>query len=73
MNITLRSGGITHNIEVPPGTTLADIREMTDELEEVGAPSQFDFTVGGEGKGDDYVIKPTDTSISFRPKVGEKG
>lgn len=72
MNITLRSGGLRHSVQVPPGTTLADVREMNDDLEEVGAPSEYDFTVGGEAKGDDYVLQEGDT-VSFRPVTGDKG
>lgn len=72
MNITLRTGGIRHSIEVPPGTALSDIRGMKDDLEEVGAPSEFDFTVEGESKNDEYTVKEGDT-IGFRPITGGKG
>ena len=72
MIVHLSNGGIRHNIDIPSGSTLEYVRVMRDDLDEVGAPSSYNFTINGTQKDDGYRLITGDT-IGFRPITGSKG
>lgn len=72
MIVTLSNAGLRHQIDVPNGSTLGYIRSRTHDLEEVGAPSSYNFTVNGSQQDDGYRLITGDT-VGFRPITGSKG
>lgn len=72
MTITLVNAGMEHRIDVPAGSTAGFIRRLSDDLEEVGAPSTYTLSVNGEAVSDEASLSPGDR-VSFRPQTGDKG
>lgn len=72
INIVLSHGGVQVSVEVPSGTDLGHIRSLQEELDEIGAPSQYNLGVNGVGQDDSRVLENGDV-VSFRPVAGNKG
>ena len=72
INIILSHGGVQVSVEVPTGTDLGHIRSLDAELDEIGAPSNYNLGVNGVGQDDSKVLEDGDV-VSFRPVQGNKG
>lgn len=72
ISIVLSHGGVQVGVTVPVGTDLGHIRSLTEELDEIGAPSQYNLGVNGVGQDDSKIIEDGDI-VSFRPVAGNKG
>ena len=72
IDIVLSHGGVQVSVEVPAGTDLGHIRSLDAELDEIGAPSNYNLGVNGVGQDDSRILEPQDV-ISFRPIQGNKG
>ena len=72
MDITLSNGGESVSVFLPHGTEAGHIRTLTDEMEEIGAPSSFTLAVDGRGV-EDSAILTNGCTVTFRPKEGNKG
>lgn len=72
MNITLNNSGASNPVTVPEGSYIAHVRGLTDDLEIIGAPSNYTFAVNGDSVADDYLLKEGDI-VTFRPKSASKG
>lgn len=72
INIVLNHGGVQVGVEVPEGTDLGHIRSLSEDLDEIGAPSNYNLGVNGTGQDDDRVLLEGDI-VSFRPVSGNKG
>lgn len=72
MTITLTNAGMSREVEVPLGSTAGYVRRLSDDLEEIGAPSTFTLSVNGEAASDETVLSPG-ARVGFRPVAGEKG
>ena len=72
ISIVLSHGGVQVGVTVPTGTDLGHIRSLVEELDEIGAPSQYNLGVNGVGQDDTITLEDGDI-ISFRPVAGNKG
>lgn len=72
MNITLCNAGCEVEVDVPMGSSAGFVRRLTDDLEEIGAPSTYTLSVNGEAVTDDAILSPG-ARVAFRPVSGEKG
>ena len=59
-------------VDVPLGSTAGTVRRLSDDLEEVGAPSSYTLSVNGQQVTDDSVLTPG-ARVAFRPETGSKG
>ena len=72
ISIVLSHGGAQTSVSVAAGTDLGHVRSLSEELEEIGAPSSYNLGVNGAGQDDAKVLAEGDIE-SFRPVAGEKG
>lgn len=72
IGIVLSHGGVQVGVTVPTGTDLGHVRSLTEELDELGAPSQYNLGINGVGQDDNKVLEDGDV-VSFRPVAGNKG
>ena len=72
ISIIVASSGVEEPVIVETGTTVGEIRSMDDVLDEVGAPNDYTFAIGGAAVSDDQELKQND-KVTFRPVSGEKG
>lgn len=72
MRITLVNAGSEYTIDVPSGRDVGSVRELSEDLAEIGAPSSYTFGVNGQGVPDTHMLSDGDR-VSFRPVVGDKG
>lgn len=72
MYITLSNAGEKKVVQVPDGSHAGFVRGLTDELEDIAAPSSFTLAVNGRGVDDSHGLSDGD-EVSFRPRSGEKG
>lgn len=72
IEIVLSHGGVQVTAEVPAGTDLGHVRSLGAELDEIGAPSNYNLGVNGVGRDDATILQDRDV-VSFRPVQGTKG
>jgi hypothetical protein len=72
MQITLVNAGEERTVEIPLGSRAGAIRQLHDDLEEIGAPSTYTFSINGEGVTDDEVLTPN-CRVALRPEEAKKG
>jgi hypothetical protein len=72
MNIVLTNAGMEVTVDVPLGSSAGFVRRLSDDLEEIGAPSTYTISVNGESVTDDVILSPG-ARIAFRPVSSEKG
>jgi len=72
IRVVLSHGGVQVRVELPSGIDLGHIRSLDAELDEIGAPSNYNLGVNGVGQDDTKILEDGDV-VSFRPVQGNKG
>jgi len=72
MIIVLKNGDEETSANVDPSAEAGSVRELSEQLEEVGAPSNYDIAVNGVKVSDSHNLSSGDV-VSFRPRTSEKG
>ena len=72
INVFLNHGGASNPVQVPAGSELGYIRQLSDDLEDIGAPDSYNLAIGGVQQADSTPLGDGQT-VSFRPVSGSKG
>ena len=72
IEVTLSHNGASAPVTIPANSDVGHIRTLEDQLENLGAPSNYTFGVNGMGCDDTRRLMGGET-ITFRPVQGDKG
>lgn len=72
MDIKLKHGDAYIDVTVPDNCDLGHVRTLHNQLQTLGAPSDFTMAVNFVGQSDEHILQEGDV-VSFRPKDAEKG
>lgn len=72
MTVTLVYAGAEIEVDIPLGSALSAIRDLEDELQDIGAPSSYTMSINGQEASDETTVPPG-ARVGFRPIDAKKG